>query len=140
MTKDKCFLSWKWVDEQLNEIGDILEGVEIEFVSGIPRGGLIPSVMMSHAFGFKYISYSSAKLLPSDLRKKTLVIDDIADTGHTLKEAVELKFITSTLAMRVGSVAMPRLYGELITDQRWLVFPWEQLDSVPMQDYLVDKK
>ena len=140
MTKDKCFLSWKWVDEQLNEIGDRLEGVEIEFVSGIPRGGLIPSVMMSHAFGFKYISYSSAKLLPSDLRKKTLVIDDIADTGHTLKEAVELKFITSTLAMRVGSVAMPRLYGELITDQRWLVFPWEQLDSVPMQDYLVDKK
>ena len=92
------------------------------------------------AFGFKYISYSSAKLLPSDLRKKTLVIDDIADTGHTLKEAVELKFITSTLAMRVGSVAMPRLYGQLITDQRWLVFPWETLDSVPMQDYLVEQK
>ena len=78
MTKDKYFLSWKWVDEQLNEIGDRLEGVEVEFVSGIPRGGLIPAVMMSHAFGFKYISYSSAKLLPSDLRKKTLVIDDLS--------------------------------------------------------------
>tara|TARA_B100000683_G_scaffold127101_1_gene124707 strand:- start:2360 stop:2782 length:423 start_codon:yes stop_codon:yes gene_type:complete len=140
MTKDKYFLGWKWVDEQLNEIGDRLEGVEVEFVSGIPRGGLIPAVMMSHAFGFKYISYTSAKLLPSDLRKKTLVIDDIADTGHTLKEAVELKFITSTLAMRVGSIATPRLYGQLITDQRWLVFPWETLDSVPMQDYLVNTK
>ena len=140
MIKDKYFLGWKWVDEQLNEIGDRLEGVEVEFVSGIPRGGLIPAVMMSHAFGFKYISYTSAKLLPSDLRKKTLVIDDIADTGHTLKEAVELKFITSTLAMRVGSIATPRLYGQLITDQRWLVFPWETLDSVPMQDYLVNTK
>lgn len=140
MTKDKYFLSWKWVDEQLNEIGDRLEGVEVEFVSGIPRGGLIPAVMMSHAFGFKYISYTSAKLLPSDLRKKTLVIDDIADTGHTLKEALELKFITSTLAMRVGSIVTPRFYGELITDQRWLVFPWETLDSVPMQDYLVNSK
>ena len=140
MTKDKYFLGWKWVDEQLNEIGDRLEGVEVEFVSGIPRGGLIPAVMMSHAFGFKYISYTSAKLLPSDLRKKTLVIDDIADTGHTLKEASELKFITSTLAMRVGSIVTPRLYGELITDQRWLVFPWETLDSVPIQDYLVNTK
>ena len=140
MTKDKYFLSWKWVDEQLNNIGDRLEGVEVEFVSGIPRGGLIPAVMMSHAFGFKYISYTSAKLLPTELRKKTLVIDDIADTGHTLKEALELKFITSTLAMRVGSVATPRLYGELITDQRWLVFPWETLDSIPVQDYLVDPK
>ena len=140
MTKDKSFLSWKWVDQQLNTIGDRLEGVEVEFVSGIPRGGLIPAVMMSHAFSFKYISYSSAKLLPLDLRQKTLVIDDIADTGHTLKEAIELKFITSTLAMRVGSIATPRLYGQLITDQRWLVFPWETLDSVPVQDYLVNTK
>ena len=140
MTKDKSFLSWKWVDQQLNTIGDRLEGVEVEFVSGIPRGGLIPAVMMSHAFSFKYISYSSAKLLPLDLRQKTLVIDDIADTGHTLKEALELNFMTSTLAMRVGSVVTPRLYGELIVDQRWLVFPWETLDSIPMQDYLVDPK
>ena len=140
MTKDKSFLSWKWVDQQLNTIGDRLEGVEVEFVSGIPRGGLIPAVMMSHAFSFKYISYSSAKLLPLDLRQKTLVIDDIADTGHTLKEALELNFMTSTLAMRVGSVVTPRLYGELIVDQRWLVFPWETLDSIPVQDYLVDPK
>ena len=42
--------------------------------------------------------------------------------------------------MRVGSIVTPRLYGELITDQRWLVFPWETLDSVPMQDYLVEQK
>jgi hypothetical protein len=138
--KSKIYLSWKWVDDQLNEIGDRLEGVDLEFVSGIPRGGLIPAVMMSHSFDIKYISYSSAKLLPSELRAKTLVVDDIADTGHTLKEAIELKFITSTLAMRVGSIATPRLYGELITDQRWLVFPWETLDSIPMQDYLVEQK
>ena len=140
MDKNKIFLSWKWVDDQLNNIGDRLEGIELEFVSGIPRGGLIPAVMMSHAFGIKYISYSSAKLLPSDLRAKTLVVDDIADTGHTLEEASKLDFITSTLAMRAGSKTSPRLYGELITDDRWLVFPWETLDSIPMQDYLVDPK
>tara|TARA_B100000900_G_C20335312_1_gene615902 strand:+ start:310 stop:732 length:423 start_codon:yes stop_codon:yes gene_type:complete len=140
MTKDKYFLSWKWVDDQLHNIGDRLEGIELEFVSGIPRGGLIPAVMMSHAFGIKYISYSSAKLLPIDLREKTLVVDDIADTGHTLKEALDLKFITTTLAMRAGSKTSPRLYGEMILDDRWLVFPWETIDSIPVQDYLVDKK
>ena len=53
----KVFLSWKWVDDQLNIIGDKLEGKDLEFVAGIPRGGLIPAVMMSHAFGIKYISY-----------------------------------------------------------------------------------
>ena len=96
--------------------------------------------MMSHGFGIKYISYSSAKLLPADLRAKTLVVDDIADTGHTLEEASKLDFITSTLAMRAGSKTSPRLYGKLITDDRWLVFPWETLDSIPMQDYLVELK
>jgi len=140
MNKAKVFLSWKWVDEQINEIGDRLEGVDLEFVSGIPRGGLIPAVMMSHAFNMKYISYSSAKLLPKELRDKTLVVDDIADTGHTLKEAVELGFITATLCMRVGSKTAPRYYGEFVSNDSWLVFPWEQLDSVPMQDYLVDPK
>ena len=137
---NKLYLSWKWVDEQLNTIGDKIEGVELEFVSGIPRGGLIPAVMMSHAFGIKYISYSSAKMLPKELREKTLVIDDIADTGVTLKEAVGLDFITSTLAMRTGSESCPTYFGELIYDDSWLVFPWEKLDSIPMQDYLVDKK
>ena len=56
MNKDKIFLSWKWVERQLDEIGDRLEGIDkIEFVTGIPRGGLIPAVMMSHAFDIKYI-------------------------------------------------------------------------------------
>lgn len=137
---NKLYLSWKWVDTQLNNIGDKLEGKELEFVSGIPRGGLIPAVMMSHAFGIKYISYSSAKLLPKELREKTIVIDDIADTGVTLKEAIGLDFITSTLAMRKGSKSCPNYFGEFINDERWLVFPWEKLDSVPMQDYLVDPK
>jgi hypoxanthine phosphoribosyltransferase len=138
--KNKLYLSWKWVDTQLNVIGDKLEGKDLEFVSGIPRGGLIPAVMMSHAFSIKYISYSSAKQLPKELRAKTIVIDDIADTGHTLKEAVDLNFITATLSIRSGTKTMPMYYGEHIFDDRWLVFPWEKLDSVPMQNYLVDQK
>jgi len=140
MNKSKVFLSWKWVDDQINKIGDKLEGLDLEFVSGIPRGGLIPAVMMSHAYGIKYISYSSAKMLPLELRKKTIVIDDISDTGLTMSEADKLKFITSSLTTRVGTKTLPRLTGELISDDRWLVFPWETLDSIPVQDYLVDPK
>ena len=140
MEKNKLYLSWKWVDEQINKIGDKLEGLNLEFVSGIPRGGLIPAVMMSHAFNIKYISYSSAKMLPLELREKTLVIDDISDTGITLKEANDLKFILASLCIRSGTKTIPRFIGEIISDDRWLVFPWEKLDSIPMQDYLVDKK
>ena len=134
---NKLYLSWKWVDEQINIIGDRLEGLDLEFIAGVPRGGLIPAVIASHAFGIKYISYSSAKLLPKELREKTIVVDDIADTGVTLKEADELGFIVATLAMRSTSKTTPRFCGELVTSDDWLVFPWEKLDSVPIQDYLV---
>ena len=137
---NKLYLSWKWVDEQINIIGDKLEGYELEFVAGIPRGGLIPAVMMSHAFGIKYISYSSAKLLPKELRDKTLVIDDISDTGVTMKEAEDLDFLTAALSLRSGTKTVPMFVGQQINNDDWLVFPWEKLDSVPMQDYLVDKK
>ena len=140
MEKNKLFLSWQWVDDQINKIGDKLEGLNLEFVSGIPRGGLIPAVMMSHAYGIKYISYSSAKMLPLELRKKTIVIDDISDTGLTMAEADKLKFITSSLCTRVGTKTLPRLSGELISGNEWLVFPWETLDSIPVQDYLVNPK
>ena len=140
MEKNKLYLSWKWVDDQINKIGDKLEGLNLEFVSGIPRGGLIPAVMMSHAYGIKYISYSSAKMLPLELRKKTIVIDDISDTSLTMAEADKLGFITSSLSTRIGTKTLPRLTGEIIRDDRWLVFPWETLDSIPMQDYLVDTK
>ena len=140
MEKNKLYLSWKWVDDQINKIGDKLEGLNLEFVSGIPRGGLIPAVMMSHAYGIKYISYSSAKMLPLELRKKTIVIDDISDTGLTMAEADKLGFITSSLSTRIGTKTLPRLTGEIISDDRWLVFPWETLDSIPVQDYLVDPK
>jgi hypothetical protein len=140
MEKNKLYLSWKWVDDQINKIGDKLEGLNLEFVSGIPRGGLIPAVMMSHAYGIKYISYSSAKMLPLELRNKTIVIDDISDTGLTMAEADKLGFITSSLSTRIGTKTLPRLTGEIISDDRWLVFPWETLDSIPVQDYLVDPK
>lgn len=140
MEKNKIYLSWKWVDEQINTIGDKLENVDIEFVSGIPRGGLIPAVMMSHVFGIKYISYSSARMLPKDLRNKTVVVDDIADTGVTLKEADEIGFITATLSMRSTSLTAPRYFGEFITGDEWLVFPWEKLDSIPVQDYLIQSE
>ena len=140
MVQNKVFLSWKWVDEQINKIGDKLEGTQLEFVAGIPRGGLIPAVMMSHAFGIKYISYSSAKMLPGDLRKKTIVLDYISDTGVTLAEADKLGFITATLCLRVGTKTPPIYVGDTIRDESWLVFPWEKLDSIPMQDYLVNQK
>ena len=144
MDKQKVYLSWQWVNDRLEVIGELLEkigGTEaITRVAGIPRGGLIPAVMFSHTLGIPYISYSSAKALPKEERKKVLVIDDICDTCLTLKEATSYDFRTAALSTRYGSEITPTLTGETVNHDRWLVFPWEDFNAKTVQDYLVNQK
>ena len=141
MNKQKIFLSWKWVDEQLNAIGEQIDtfhnlGHEVKFVAGIPRGGLIPAIMISHRYGLKFLDYTYACNLPQKTKEQILVVDDISDSGETLKEAVTLGFKTATLAVRKGTETFPTFSGSYITSDEWLVFPWESPNSKSVQDYL----
>ena len=66
-----------------------------------------------------------------DLRdKKTLIVDDVADSGRTLQVAMDLVRLhgakevrTATLFFKPWSITMPDYYVEQ-TD-KWIVFPWE---------------
>lgn len=136
--KEKQFLSWEWIDQQVMTLGEtIKESVsEFTYISGVPRGGLIPGAYLSHYLGLKYIPYGDAKQLPIGIRDQVLVIDDICDSGITLLEASDFGFKTAALAQRYSSPFIPDFYSEKIEDDRWLVFPWEKEDSETIQDYL----
>jgi len=140
--KEKLFLSWNWVDQQVMTLGEtIKESIsDYKFISGIPRGGLIPGIYLSHFLGIKYIPYNEATQLPINVRKQVLVVDDICDSGMTVLDAINFGFHTAVLAQRYSSPVMPDWYGEKINDDRWLVFPWERTDSKTIQDYLDNKK
>jgi len=130
-------LTWEWVENQIDKIGLWLDCQEpLLYVTGLPRGGLIPAVLISHRYKIKFISFAEAKLLPTRLRHKTLVVDDICDTGITFAEIDAYEFLTLSLAFRHSSNYVPDKYCELIEDTRWLVFPWENKDSNSIQDYL----
>ena len=137
--KAKVFLSWNWVDEQVVKLGDTIKDSVSEFthITVIPRGGLIPGAYLSHYLGIKYIPYSDAKQLPINVRSNVLVVDDICDSGLTLVEADAFGFRTASLSLRYSSSFIPDFYSEKIEDDRWLVFPWERVDSKTIQDYLV---
>jgi len=130
---EKVFMSWNWVDLQIEVLANkIGSNSKFTVVTGIPRGGLIPAVMLSHKLGIKYMPYREAiKAL-----KPVLVVDDIADTGYTLTELGSRGFSTATLCFRYSTQYTPQYYGEEITDDRWLVFPWEENDSKTIQGYL----
>jgi hypoxanthine phosphoribosyltransferase len=134
---EKIQYSWEWVNIQLDNIGEKLEAIERpQFVTGIPRGGLIPAILVSHKFKIPYIGLEAAKTLPGALKKEVLVLDDISDSGNTLKQIERHNFITATLAVRYNSLYIPTYIGTTIRDDHWMVFPWEDTSSKTIQDYL----
>jgi len=135
---NKLHLGWDWIDKQVIILGEtIKESVsDFTYISGIPRGGLIPGAYLSHYLGLKYIPYGDAKQLPIGFRRQVLVVDDICDSGITLLEASDFGFQTAALAMRYSSPYIPEFYSEKIKHDDWLIFPWEKEDSKPIQDYL----
>ena len=110
------------VDELCSTISK--SGAEIKSITGIERGGLIPAVMISHKLNIPYVT---------KINKYTLVVDDICDTGETLKKTVA--GFTATLHYKPTAIFTPDFYSKEVGTE-WIVYPWERNDSETIQDYL----
>jgi hypoxanthine phosphoribosyltransferase len=73
--------------------------------------------------------------------KRVLVVDDVSDTGHSLrvvanhlqrKPVKELR--VCTIYMKPQSVYRPDYYSR--TTRKWIIFPWERLEAV----HLISKR
>ena len=127
--KNKIYLSW----DDVNDLVDILcekiitDLPNIDSIFGIKRGGLIPAVMVSHKLGLPWTDV----MLPN-----TLVIDDIADTGETLKNCIG--GYTAVLHYKPHtSCYMPNLWAYVHEGDEFIYYPWERKDSQPIQDYKI---
>ena len=126
--KHKVYITWEQVDTLVTILKHkILDKLpEIGSVMGIARGGLIPAVMLSHKLGVPYTNL---------IDPNTLVVDDICDSGVTIKEAPGL--YTATLHYKESAIVKPTIYASLLLNEsQWLVYPWENEDSNMIQDYL----
>ncbi len=130
--KDKIFVSWKWVDEQIEVLATKIPNDKFKSVAGVPRGGLIPAVMLSHKLGIDYIPFNHLQ----EYSNEVLIVDDISDSGVTLTEIGTKGYHTATLCSRYSTQYTPDYYGEEIDNDRWIVFPWEENDSKTVQGYL----
>ena len=134
----KEFVSWKAIERHIDDISHYIEtirheGIEFDNIYGIPRGGVILAVMLSHKTGIPYIE--SFEKVTQD----TLIIDDIADTGETLKKykkhPLSEKSFIITIHEHEQSIVKPD-FSVTGKGDRWIVYPWETEDSKEIQDYL----
>jgi len=96
---------------------------KIKTIYGIPRGGLPIAVHLSHI-----MKWSFATNPFDELYENILIVDDIADTGLTLKKYGNL-YLTATLFYKARSSVKPDFYVEETT--KWIVFPWEDITEIP---------
>lgn len=125
--ENKIILSWEDVTELVNVLCEKIthDLPNIDSVYGIPRGGLIPATLVSHKLNLPY----SNVMLPN-----TLVIDDICDSGVTIRDSIGVN--TATLYYKPNDIAKPTIFAEEIITSKWVIFPWEQPEAPMVQDYL----
>lgn len=118
--KKKNYINWQYIEEAIENIAKQIEGKNISFISGLPRGGLIPAVMLSHKTGIPLLNDDSVYKIG-----EVLIVDEINDSGKTLSGYVGLGHPTATIHTKLSSVIQPTFYYEVVADDIWQVYPWE---------------
>jgi len=105
---DKFVLACKIISEKLPQ-------ERFTDIYGIPRGGLVPAVYLSHLTGLPLTNFPQ--------HPTTLIVDDIADTGHTLEEYNN--YFIATIYYHKQSIVKPDIWV-YEKKKQWIVFPWEK--------------
>lgn len=116
-----------------------LSGRTYKYIYGIPKGGLPIAIHLAHNLNAElFMDLHEFKSHHYTLRTDDfLVVDDICDTGKTLKQyrkAYGGRF--DTLAMFYKPTRSPDVkpvYYVRETD-KWIVFPWERVDEKPNRE------
>lgn len=145
--------SWDQIYDMLIELAKRVKdsGFKPDLIVGVCRGGWAPARVMSDLL--ENANTASIRiefyLAPGVTARKpvisqaimvpvkgvnALVVDDVSDTGESLKVAVEhldvcgAKAIkTATLYYKPQSIFKPDFF--IVQTEQWIIFPWERLES-----------
>lgn len=146
--KSKYFEKEDFIDS-LNKIVEQIENSNWSpnVIISINRGGCVPGIYLSHRLNLKHkvidIQLRDSnrspdfKLVKQKIKRfdNILLVDDINDSGKTLKTIYDLinayskKIYNATLIYNQESIIKTDFYGRMIKrseDKNWYIFPWEQ--------------
>jgi hypoxanthine phosphoribosyltransferase len=146
--------SWNQIYVSLLKLSDAVQksGFKPDVIVGVSRGGLVPARIMSDLLETPklanvaaefYVGIEETKREPTITQPvsmsvkgmKVLVVDDLADTGESLKQvnthlkskgASEVRI--AAIYWKPWSVTVPHYYIE--ETRCWIVFPWELKETI----------
>jgi hypoxanthine phosphoribosyltransferase len=148
--------SWDEVYDMMIDLARQIKGAGYspEVIVGVSRGGWPPARVMSDLLEnpnlanmkvefYKNIGVTAKRpkitqpVTAEVVGKRVLVVDDVADSGHSLsvtvkhlarKGAQEIR--VCTLYMKPKSIFKPNHYAR--TTSKWIIFPWERLEAIKL--------
>jgi len=127
----KIFVEWSNIDQATDVLASLIKDsqLNITHIMGLPRGGMIPAVMLSHKLN---VPFFGAGMI---LNKNVLVVDDICDTGETLNRLKQSGCLTASIHFKSTSIVRPDFWYGIVGEEDWIVYPWENRDSQTIPDY-----
>jgi len=118
-------MSWKEFDRTTRLLARDIKKSKIQYsaLCGIPRGGLMIAVRLSHLLNIPLTENESLDFMDRTI----LIVDDVADTGKTLQFYARFGFPTATLYWNPESSMQPKFWIKRKSSKEWIVFPWEQM-------------
>jgi len=123
--------------------------IKIDYIVALSKGGLIPARLLAKylavkkilVIGIEFYKGMSTMDIPHIYQKLScrfngtdniLIVDDIVDTGESIKAALSevidhggQDIITASLHYKNKASYMPLYYGELVSNEAWVIYPWE---------------
>ncbi|MBI2020902.1 phosphoribosyltransferase [Candidatus Giovannonibacteria bacterium] len=114
----KLYYSWVEFEKDIPKLVSLINKLHKNFdgIYGIPRGGLVLAVRLSHELNLPMIM--------GGVTKNTLVVDDVSDTGSMLAPLKEREAVIVTIFYKPWSKVEPVVW--LRKTEKWIVFPWEK--------------
>lgn len=159
----KCIVTnWDYMDTLCEKVVEGIreDGFEPHAIVALAKGGWFAGRILSDLLGLENLismgieHYSGVtekevriETLDYTLEGKNVLIDDIANTGESIKKAYEqVKSLngvakTSVLQLMYTSSFTPDYFGEYITEDAWMIFPWNFFeDMIDIIENLMEKE
>jgi len=113
-------LTWAGFESLITVLKEkiVSSGKVFDNVYGIPRGGLVTAVVLSHQLGLPLLT------VRRHVTASTLVVDDISESGKTLLPFVRRGCIIATLHVVHNACVIPNFVAK-VRNTDWIVYPWE---------------
>lgn len=117
-------MTWEEFEREVVELAKQIKKSKIRITNiyGLPRGGIIVGVRLSHLLDKPLITNWE------DHNDNTLIVDDCVDSGQTLAgKACACIWNIAVLVYSPKASFEPSFWVKKKTSNEWIVFPWEKI-------------